>query len=231
MRQLRKKEDVKLSASLICGDMIHLKKDIALLEKGKIDYFHIDIMDGVFVPRFGLFPEIITTLRSVSSIPIDLHMMVTDAEGYIKTFVHAGMDKQDDIFVFHAETTNHIDRVIRTIHSYGMKAGLAINPATSLSVLDYILDDIDVIEIMGINPGILGHKLIPSTMHKIADVKTKLKDHPHIEIEVDGGVTFESVLRMRDAGASMFVCGTQTIFSKDQPIDRKITQLRRVLEK
>jgi ribulose-phosphate 3-epimerase len=215
-----------LAASLICGDFLNLKNDIKLLEKGKIDYIHFDVMDGLFVPRYGLFPEVISQIRSITDIPLDIHMMVEDAEHYIETFVKAGADKADDIYVVHAEATQHLDRVLRKIHEHGIKAGVALNPGTSLSVLDYVLPNLDLVMLMAINPGIVGHKLIPHMIDKISDLKKILRNHPEIIIEVDGGVNFESAPKMIKAGATMLVCGTQTIYRPEAQLDIKIKELR-----
>lgn len=220
----------KLAASLICGDFMNLQKDIKLIEKGKIDYIHFDVMDGVFVPRYGLFPEMITQLRTLSKVPIDLHLMVSKPEEFLSTFYKAELNQPDDIIVVHIESTHHLDRVIRNIKKLGIKAGVALNPATPLSVLDYVLDDIDVVMLMAINPGIVGHKLIPSSLQKIADLKEKLSNYQHIEIEIDGGVSFESAPKMINAGATMLVCGTQTIFQHKEPIDQRITMLRKEID-
>jgi len=224
------KSKYKLAASLICGNFLHFEEDIRLLEKGKIDYLHFDVMDGLFVPRYGLFPEILTQIRAINKTPIDVHMMVESPEDYIETFVNAGLNQPDDIFVIHVESTKHVDRVVRRIRDKGIKAGVALNPGTNISILDYILPSIDLIMLMAINPGIVGHKLIPHIIDKISHVKEKLEDYPNIIIEVDGGVNFDSAPKMISAGASMLVCGTQTIYKpKEAPLDQKIKELRTVL--
>lgn len=223
-------KNYKLAASLICGDYLNLKKDVVALKKGKIDYIHFDVMDGVFVPRYGLFPEIITQIRKISKIPLDMHMMVESAEDYIETFVKAGADQPDDIFVVHAETTKHLDRVMRKIHSFGIKAGVALNPGTPLTVLEYVLPSVDLVMLMAINPGIVGHKLIPHIIHKISDTKEMLKKYPDIVLEIDGGVNFESAPEMLKAGATMLVCGTQTIYRPEAPLDKKIREVRKLLK-
>lgn len=226
-----KNEHYKLAASLICGNMMHLKADIIALEKGGIDYIHFDVMDGIFVPRYGLFPEIITQMRKFSSLPVDLHMMVEDVEPYIKIFVDAGLHLKEDIFIVHAESTKHISRILRKIHEYGIKTGIALNPGTSLSVLDYILDEIDLVMLMGINPGIVGHALIPESLKKIADLKKKLSVKPNIIIEIDGGVTFETVPKMIESGATMVVCGSKTIFNQSQSIEEMTRKLKKTIDK
>ncbi len=227
---VKRKNTFKLAASLICGNYLSLQEDISSLIRGKIDYIHFDVMDGVFVPRYGLFPEIITQMRQQTAIPIDMHMMVSNPEAYIKTFVDAGANQKDDIYVVHAESTVHLDRIIRRIHDHGIKAGVALNPATPLEILKYVLNDIDLIMLMAINPGIVGHKLIPHMLNKIKDVK-QMVGNRDILIEVDGGVNFESAPQMIKNGANMLVCGTQTIYRPHEaPIDKKIKELRKLLD-
>jgi ribulose-phosphate 3-epimerase len=156
-------------------------------------------------------------------------MMVEDAEKYLDTFVQAGLNKKDDIYVVHAESTNHLDRVLRNIKERGIKAGVALNPGTSLHVLDYVLPNIDLVMLMAINPGIVGHKLIPHMLDKISHLKEKLVEYPDIIIEIDGGVNFESAPKMIQAGATMLVCGTQTIYNQESPLNKKINELRKIL--
>lgn len=218
-----------LSASLICADFLHLQKDIKSLEKGKIDYLHFDVMDGMFVPRFGLFPELVREARKVSTVPMDIHMMVENPEEYIDTFISYGANKED-ILTIHVESTRHLHRSINKIKSSGLKVGVALNPATPLTTLNYIIEDIDMVMLMAINPGIVGHKLIPSMLQKISDVKTMIGDR-NIYIGVDGGVTPGSVSIMLHNGANFLVCGTQTIFKPNTNIAKNIFSLRKLLDK
>lgn len=216
-----------ISASIICANSVDIKSDIKQLEKGGVDCIHFDVMDGNFVPRLGLFPEMLTAIKKVTKIPVDVHLMIDNPDNFIPAFINAGAD----MISVHSEGNNHLDRSIRLIKSMGAKAGVVLNPATSLSVLDYVLDDIDLVLLMAINPGIVDHKLIPNTIQKIADLKKKLRTHPNILIEIDGGVTFESALSMVKAGADMLVCGSSTIFKPDQSISLKIREFRKILEK
>ena len=215
-----------LAASIICGNPLNLQKDIAALKKGNIDYIHFDVMDGVFVPRYGLFPEYLKAIRSKTNIPIEVHMMVQNPEPYIQDFVDAGAT----IVTPHIEPLMHAHRTIMRIQNAGVKAGLALNPGTSLSSLDYVLEDLDLVMLMAINPGIVGHKLIPRTFEKIADLRQRIdatgKD---IFLEIDGGVTPESGMKMVKAGANMLVCGTGTIFQPPASLDKKIRAFRKTL--
>lgn len=217
-----------LAGSLICADFLNLEKDVIELERGHIDYIHFDVMDGLFVPRFGLFPEIMTQVRGISELPMDIHMMVEDAEKYIDTFVQYGANEKD-IFTVHAESTRHLDRVIRRIKSSGMKAGVALNPATPIEVLRYVFHEVDMVMLMAINPGIVGHKLIPEMLDKIADLNNLIGDR-NIIIGVDGGVNFESAPKMLKKGATLLVCGSQTVFRpKEGTISQNAKKLRQVL--
>lgn len=216
-----------LSASLVCANMINLSEDIKSLETGKIDYIHFDVMDGDFVPRFGLHPEMLSAVTKMTKVPVDVHLMVSNPIPYIKNFAEAGAR----IISVHAESTPHLDRAIRVIKESGVKAGVALNPSTPLSVLDYVLDDIELVVLMAINPGILGHKLIPQMMDKISDLKKKIKNHKNILIQIDGGVTFDSASKMLKNGADMLVCGSSTIFKPNEKIEDKIVELRKKIQK
>lgn len=222
-----KKEKIFLSASIICANLLNLEADIKCLEKSGIDYLHFDVMDGQFVPRLGLFPEMLSAIKKITKIPIDVHLMIENPDNYIPAFINAGAS----IVAVHVESTPHLNRSLRLIKSLGAKAGVVLNPATSLSVLDYILDDIDLIMLMAINPGVVGHKLIPNSLKKISDLKKKIKNYPNMLIEVDGGVSFESTKNMVKAGANMLVCGSSTIFKPNEPIDKQIQDLRQLIGK
>lgn len=216
----------QLAASIICGNPLNLEADLAALEKGGIDIIHFDVMDGVFVPRFGLFPEYLKAIRFKTDLPIEVHMMVQDPEPYINDFVQAGAT----IITPHIEPLLHAHRTVMKIKDAGVKAGLALNPGTSLSTLDYILEDLDLVMLMAINPGIVGHKLIPRTIEKIADLRKKIEaTGKDIIIEIDGGVTPTSGIEMVKAGANMLVCGTGTIFQPPARLEDKIREFRATL--
>lgn len=221
------KNNYALSASLVCANMSDLRGEIQKLEKGGIDYIHFDVMDNQFVPRFGLFPEMLQEIKKITHIPVDVHLMVNNPELAIEAFAKAGAD----YIVIHVEATSHVHHVLKSIKKLGVKAGVALNPGTSLSTLDYILNDIDMVVLMAINPGILGHKLIPEMINKISELKAKLKKYPNILIEIDGGVTFESAPEMVKRGAHMLVCGTSTIFKPEGDVDIKIKELKKLLNK
>lgn len=216
----------KISASIICGNPINLKSDLHSLEKGKIEYIHFDIMDGIFVPRYGLYPEYLSSIKKSTKIPIDVHMMTINPELYIPLLAESGAD----YISVHAENNHHLHRTIKLIKQHHLKAGLVLNPATPLNTLDYLLTDLDLIVLMGINPGIVGHQLIPSTIEKIKDLKQKLKKtKSSIFVEIDGGVTFNSAPSLTKAGADILVCGSSTIFNQPQPLLSKINEFRQTI--
>ncbi len=219
---MNKRTPYKLAASLICGNMLDLKSDIRSLERGGIDYLHFDVMDGSFVPRLGLHPEILKAIKLMTKLPVDVHLMIDNQDFFIPDFVKAGAD----IIVVHAESTKHLHRSVKMIRDLGARAGVALNPGTPLSVLDYVLDDIELVMLMAINPGIVGHKLIPRALDKISELKEKLVSHPDILIEIDGGVTPESAPQMIARGANLLVCGTSIIFKPDVNVGDKLIEVR-----
>lgn len=217
-----------LSASLICANHLEFGKEVKRLEKGKIDYIHFDIMDGNFVPRYGLYPELLSSIKKASHLPIDVHMMTEEPGRYIKEFADAGAD----IIAVHAEACKHLHYTLKKIRERGVKAGVVLNYATPLNVLDYILDDLDMVELMAINPGIVGHKVIPGIFKKIADLKEKINaSGKNILIEIDGGVNPDTAAKMIEAGADILVCGTSAIFKPEIPVNVKVKEFRKIIDK
>ncbi|MDI9338243.1 MAG: ribulose-phosphate 3-epimerase [Alphaproteobacteria bacterium] len=215
----------KIAASLICANPIDIVSDIKELNQENVEFIHFDVMDGSFVPRYGLYPEILTSLKSKTNIPVDVHMMVSNPEDYIQVFKEAGAD----YYNFHFEATSHVHRIIKKIEIAGMHPGIALNPATPISNLEYIINDIKMVVLMAINPGIVGHKLIPNMIQKIKDLRKFSIENGNLDllIEIDGGVTFQSAKLMIDAGADILVCGTGTIFKpQEDSISNKIKALR-----
>jgi ribulose-phosphate 3-epimerase len=211
----------KISPSIMCVDFIHLEDSVRALEEASVEYIHVDIMDGRFVPNFTLGPDFIRALRSITSIPLDFHLMINEPENHIQVF-----DPQPgDIVTIHQEATTHLQRTLQQIKDFGAKAGVALNPATSIHTIEDVVDDLDMILIMTVNPGFAGQKLVPATLRKIKRLREYLNNngYSHIEIEVDGNVSFENAKMMRESGANIFVAGTSSIFKKDQDI-RTLTQ-------
>lgn len=216
-----------IAASLICSNPLNMEADLDDLIKAKVDLIHFDVMDGQFVSRYGLYPEILTALRHKTDIPVDVHMMVDNPEDYIDTFKEAGAS----YYNVHAEATTHLHRCVKKIINAGMKAGVALNPATSISSLEWVIEDIDMVVLMAINPGIVGHKLIPGMLKKITALREFADKHnkPDLLIEIDGGVTFDSAKNMIEAGANALVCGTGTIYRPhEDSIYNKVKALRSI---
>jgi ribulose-phosphate 3-epimerase len=217
-----------LAASLICADPLNMEGDITQLNEANLDMIHFDVMDGSFVSRLGLYPEILSAVKKKSSIPVDVHMMVNNPEDYITTFQLAGAD----YYNFHVEATHQISRVIKKVKESGMKPGVALNPATSVNCLEWIMQDIEMVVVMAINPGVVGHPFIPSMLKKITAIREMANrmGNTKLHIEVDGGVTPLTAPDMISAGANVLVCGTGTIFRpQEDTIINKTISLRKVL--
>ncbi len=214
---------IKLSASLICADPLYLKQDIDSLINGNIDQIHFDVMDGIFVPRFGLYPEILQELKKLTNKPVDVHLMIKNPEEYLNVYAESGAD----YIVFHWEATNHPSRIIHKIKTLGIKAGIALNPGTPISIIQELIQEIDILCLMAIDPGILGGRLYNNTYDKIA--KARLLN-PNLEIQIDGGVKPETIPLMVNAGANNLVCGTGTIFRKhEDTICNKIYEIKKLV--
>ena len=200
----------KISASMMCSDLIDLKETIKIFEEEGIEYLHIDMMDGNFVPNFGLGVDYIRGLRKLTDIPLDLHLMIKDPEYKLQWI---GI-KETDIVSIHYESSFQVQRVLDWLAPYGCKRFLAINPATPINALEEVLDYIDGINLLMVNPGFAGQKIVPSTMKKAQKVADFLKKEGRedIIIEVDGNITPENAKKLRNIGASIFVAGTSSIF-------------------
>lgn len=218
----------KISPSMMCADIFALGETLDVFEKNAVDYLHIDVMDGHFVPNFTLGTDYCRLLRTRSDIPLDIHLMIEAPEARLDWFDI----REGDYVSVHAETTHHLQRVLCAIRAKGARPMVALNPATPIDTLKYLLDDIDAVLVMTVNPGYSGQKLIPSTLGKIREIRDLLDEsgHEQVEIEVDGNVSFEHAVRMRDAGANIYVVGSSSVFSKDMTLDEGISKFRNVID-
>ena len=207
---MRKSE---ISASMMCSDLIDLKETLQIFEEEGIEHLHIDMMDGDFVPNFGLGVDYIRGLRKLTQIPLDLHLMIRNPE-YKLNWIGI---KDTDIVSVHYESTFQVQRVLDWLLPFGCKRFLAINPATPINSLEEVLDYIDGVTILMVNPGFAGQKIVPSTMRKAEKIHQLLLENGRDDIimEVDGNITPENGRKLRACGASMFVAGTSSIFKGD----------------
>ena len=200
----------QISASMMCSNLVDLQATIDVFEKEKVEYLHIDVMDGEFVPNFGLGVDYIRGLRELTSIPLDLHLMIKDPE-YKLPWI--GIHKED-IVTIHYESTFQVQRALDYLVPYGCKRFLAINPATPVGQIEEVLDYIDGVNLLMVNPGFAGQKIVPSTLRKAEKLQKFLQEmhREDIILEVDGNITKEHGATLRSCGASIFVAGTSSIF-------------------
>ena len=218
----------KIAPSLMCCDFFNLKEQIETFEKTGIELLHVDVMDGQFVPNIQLGTDLIKQIKSKTNIPIDYHLMVEKPEIVLNYF---DAISEGDYVSIHYESTYHVQRVLTQIKNRGAKALIALNPATPICSIENILEDIDGVLIMSVNPGYAGQKLIPQCIKKIADLKEYLikNGKEKVEIEVDGNVSFENAKIMSEAGADIFVSGSSSIFRKDLTLEQGVQKLREMI--
>ena len=195
----------------MCADLCNLESDIKALESVGVDLLHFDLMDAHFVPNMPIGLELLSQLRPKTDCPYDVHLMVEDNDFFISKLSEIGVQQ----ITVHAESAIHLDRTLGLIRDYGIKAGLALNPATSINTITYVLDRIDYILIMTVNPGFAGQSMVPSALQKIADCQEFLQQRGlPLPIEVDGNVSFENIPKMVRAGANILVAGSSSIFNR-----------------
>ena len=216
----------KISPSLLSADFSNIEKDIKILEEGGAHLLHIDVMDGHFVPNITMGPFIIGAIKKVSTIPLDVHLMIENPGDYVDAFIDAGAD----YLTVHVEASPHLHRILQKIKARGIKAGVALNPHTSLSTIEEVLPNLDLILIMSVNPGFGGQSFIPNTLDKLQRLQKMLKEKnaEHIEIEVDGGIKLDNIKEVYDAGCDIFVSGSG-IFGTENPTEM-IQKMIKVLE-
>jgi len=201
-----------IAPSILSADFSRLGDEIRALEQAGADWVHIDVMDGHFVPNITIGPPIVAALRKVTKLPFDVHLMIEKPERYIQAFVDAG----SDVITVHAEAASHLHRTIGFISEAGVKAGVTINPATPLMVVEPILPDCDLLLIMSVNPGFGGQKFIKNALAKIGEARALIdRAAPGVLLEVDGGVTQENIRSITDAGADVIVAGAAVFAGGD----------------
>ena len=203
---------IKISPSILSADFARLGEEIRAIDVGGADYIHVDVMDGHFVPNITIGPLVVDAVRKVTNKPLDVHLMIENPDRYIPDFAKAGAD----LITVHQEAVPHLHRTIQLIKGLGKKAGVSINPATPVSTLDVILDDLDLVLLMSVNPGFGGQSFIPATLTKIAELRQRIEERGlQVAIEVDGGVKADNIGSMAAAGADVFVAGSAVFSTPD----------------
>lgn len=214
---------IKIAPSILSADFSNLYSDVYKIEMAGAELLHIDVMDGHFVPNITIGPMVVKSLRPKSKLIFDVHLMIEEPDKYITQFALAGAD----IISVHAESCKHLNRTIQIIKEHNIKAAVALNPATSLEVLDYVLDDLDMVLLMSVNPGFGGQKFILNTIGKIEKLRNSIGGRS-IDIEVDGGVNLQNLSEIVNAGANVIVAGSAIFNSSD--IQKTICEFKRIGE-
>lgn len=203
---------VKIAPSILSANFLNLGEEIKAADKAGADMLHIDIMDGHFVPNITIGPFIVESIRKITSLPLDVHLMIEEPDRYLMDFIKAGAD----FLTVHYETSVHLHRTVQRIKESGVKAGVSLNPATSILSVEHILPDIDFVLLMSVNPGFGGQKFIPHIIHKITALKKIIKNRGLTTlIEVDGGIKLDNAKEVVSAGADILVMGSAFFNSKD----------------
>ncbi len=203
---------VKIAPSILSADFARLGEDVTAAEKAGADLIHVDVMDGHFVPNITIGPLVVKAVKKIAKLPLDVHLMIENPDDYVKEFAESG----SDMVTVHAEATVHLHRTIQNIRECGVKAGVSVNPATPLSLIEIVLPYVDMVLIMSVNPGFGGQKFIPEALPKIRQLKKMIDERKlNVEIEVDGGVNTDNVADVVSAGADIVVMGSAFYNSKD----------------
>ncbi len=203
---------VKIAPSILSADFARLGEDITAAENAGADLIHVDVMDGHFVPNITIGPLVVKAVKKIAKLPLDVHLMIENPDDYVKEFAESG----SDMVTVHAEATVHLHRTIQNIRECGVKAGVSVNPATPLSLIEIVLPYVDMVLIMSVNPGFGGQKFIPEALPKIRQLKKMIDERKlKVEIEVDGGVNTDNVADVVGAGADIVVMGSAFYNSED----------------
>ena len=203
---------IKIAPSILSADFARLGEEVRALEAGGADYVHVDVMDGHFVPNLTIGPLVVEAVRKVTRLPLDVHLMIENPDRYIPEFAKAGAD----IITVHQEAVPHLHRTVQLIRSLGKKAGVSLNPATPVSTLEVILDELDLVLLMSVNPGFGGQSFIPSVLAKITALRREIDRRGlKVELEVDGGVKTDNIGSIAAAGADVFVAGSAVFATAD----------------
>lgn len=203
-----------IAPSMLSADFANLQTEVELINQSKAQWFHLDVMDGVFVPNISFGFPVIKAIKKYAKKPLDVHLMIEQPERYITAFKEAGADR----LTVHYEASPHLHRTLQSIRAAGMKSGVALNPHTPVSVLEDVLSEVDLVCLMSVNPGFGGQKFISNTYKKIPNLKQMIRDRDHhILIEIDGGVDLHNYKRLLVSGADVLVVG-HTVFSSEHPL-------------
>tara|TARA_R110002020_G_scaffold21661_5_gene73630 strand:+ start:581 stop:1261 length:681 start_codon:yes stop_codon:yes gene_type:complete len=201
---------IRIAPSILSADFSRLGEEVAAIAAAGADYIHVDVMDGHFVPNISFGPLVMASIRKLTTLPFDVHLMIAPVDLYIPAFARAGAD----IITVHAEAGPHLHRTLQAIRAEGKKAGVALNPATPVAALAHVLDDIDLLLVMSVNPGFGGQSFIPETLNKLAQARALIGNRP-IDLEVDGGITADNARAVAEAGANVFVAGSSVYGGND----------------
>ena len=226
-RQSARGKEIRIAPSVMCADLCNLETDIRELEASGINLLHFDLMDAHFVPNMPLGLGLIEQLRPKTDCAFDIHLMVENNDFFVEAVAKLGVQQ----IAVHVESATHLDRTLSVIQAHGIKAGAALNPATPLSALDYVVARLDFVLIMTVNPGFAGQKLVPATLRKISECRDFLEKHgATLPIEVDGNVSFENIPKMVAAGADILVGGTSSVFHKSGLSSENIQRIQQAIE-